>query len=126
VKVADESVVKDQERELKKMFPDANYRQIMAFVRTGKAKKATLPGETNDKERDLMKNIEELCPYKEVDKKRVKDILKDDDQIEVFDFERDGIQGLNEEEFDKLVQERHIRADMDKEKQKTQTQIQQL
>jgi len=29
----------------------------MAFVRTGKAKKATLPGETNEKERELMKNI---------------------------------------------------------------------
>ena len=32
------------------MFPDANYKQIMAFVRTGKAKKALVAGEVNPRE----------------------------------------------------------------------------
>ena len=32
------------------MFPDANIRQIMSFVRAGRAKKTAQPGEVNPRE----------------------------------------------------------------------------
>lgn len=35
-RLSDDSSIREQEKELRKMFPDANYKQIMAFVRTGK------------------------------------------------------------------------------------------
>jgi len=37
--LSDDTMIKDQERELKKMFPDVNFKQILSFVRQGKAKK---------------------------------------------------------------------------------------
>jgi len=35
------------------MFPDANLRQILGFVRAGKTKKAPQPGEVNQLEQEL-------------------------------------------------------------------------
>jgi len=35
------------------MFPDANLRQILGFVRAGKTKKAPLAGEVNPLEQEL-------------------------------------------------------------------------
>lgn len=51
-KLADESSVREQEKELRKIFTDAqNIKPIMAFVRTGKTRKATIPGnEPNPRE----------------------------------------------------------------------------
>jgi hypothetical protein len=34
---------------------------------------------------------------------RVKETLKEEEERETFDFERDNIAGLNEDEFDRLV-----------------------
>jgi len=33
----------------------------------------------------------------------VKEILKEEEERETYDFEKDNIAGLNEEEFDKMV-----------------------
>ena len=54
VRVADDQIIKDQERELRKMFPDANIKQTMAFVRQGKAKKAALPGEVDPRKAQML------------------------------------------------------------------------
>lgn len=54
----------------------------MAFVRTGKAKKATLPGEVNPREQELSTGIVDLDPFNAVDKSRVKEILKEEDDRE--------------------------------------------
>jgi hypothetical protein len=105
------------------MFPDANYKQIMAFVRTGKAKKATLPGEVNPREQELSSGIVDLDPFNGVDKARVKEILKEEDDREQYDYERDNVAGLSEDDFRRLVSERASRAEMDKDKDKLQQQI---
>ena len=49
--LSDDTMIKDQERELKKMFPDVNFKGIINFVRQGKAKKLTIPGEENPREK---------------------------------------------------------------------------
>jgi len=49
-RLSDDSSIKEQEKELRKMFPDANAKQILNFVKVGKTKKPTLPGETNPRE----------------------------------------------------------------------------
>ena len=54
-----------------------------------------------------MANIVELDPYSGVDKTRVKDILKEEDEKEEYNYERDNqINNLTEEDFLRLVQER--------------------
>jgi len=57
---------------------------------------------------------------------RVKEILKEKDDREQYDYERDNVAGLSEEDFERLVQERYSRAEMDKDKEKIQNQITQL
>jgi len=52
-KLADDAIIRDQEKELRKMFPDANLRQILGFVRAGKTKKAPQQGEVNQLEQEL-------------------------------------------------------------------------
>lgn len=79
-KVANDDSIKEQDRELKKLFPD-NQKQILAFVRTGKTKKATIPGqEVNPLEEKLSKGIVDLDPFSGVDKARVKEILKQEEE----------------------------------------------
>ena len=95
----------------------------MAFVRTGKAKKAPLPNETNPREVELSRGIVELDPFAVVDKARVKEILKEEDDREHYDYDRDNVAGLGEDDFERLVQERQSRAEMDKDKEKLQNQI---
>ena len=104
------------------MFPDGNARQILNFVKTGKAKKPAPPGEISHKERELLKNVVDLDPFSAIDKLRIKEVLKEDDDEEVYDFEKDNI-GLSREDFERLVAERHSRADMEKDKQKLQNRI---
>lgn len=115
--LSDDTMIKDQERELKKMFPDVNFKQILSFVRQGKAKKATIPGEENPREKQLMAGIIELDPFSGVDKQRVKDFLKEEDEKEEYNYERDNqINNLTEDDFGRLIQERYTRAEMDKDK----------
>jgi len=77
----------------------------MAFVRTGKAKKAALPGE-NPREEELSRNIIDLDPFNQTDKNRVKEILKDEDDREHYDYDKDNVAGLGEDDFRRLVSER--------------------
>lgn len=100
------------------MFPDANYKQIMAFVRTGKAKKAPVPGERNPREEELSVNIVGLDPFSQIDRNRVKEIIKEEDDREQYDYEKDNVAGLGEDDFRRLVSERASRAEMDKDKDK--------
>lgn len=125
VKFQEDAMTREQDKELRKMFPDGNARQILNFVKTGKAKKHAPPGELNPKERELLKNVVDLDPFSGLDKKRIKEIIKEDDEEEVYDFEKDNI-GLSREDFERLVAERHSRADMEKDKQKLQNRINQL
>lgn len=102
--LSDDTMIKDQERELKKMFPDVNFKGIINFVRQGKAKKLTIPGEENPREKQLMAAIVMLDPFSAVDTGRIKEVLKAEDEKEEYDFERDNqINGLNEDDFGRLV-----------------------
>lgn len=100
-KLGDDQMIRDQEKELRKMFPPD--KQIMSFVRNGKGKKTVLPGETNPREQELTANIVELDPFSGVDKNKVKEILKEEEEKEVYDYEKDNVAGLTEEDFDRLV-----------------------
>ena len=122
---ADDSSIREQEKELRRMFPEAN-RQIQAFVKNGKGKRQAMPGEVNQREQELSRGIVELDPFTGVDRNRVKQILKDDDEREQFDFEKDNVTGLSEEDFERLVQERYSRVEMNKDKEKLENQIKQL
>lgn len=102
--LSDDTMIKDQERELKKMFPDVNFKGIINFVRQGKAKKLTIPGEENPREKQLMAAIVMLDPFSAVDTGRIKEVLKAEDEKEEYDFERDNqINGLTEDDFGRLV-----------------------
>ena len=48
-------------------------------------------------------------PFAAFDKEKVKTAIKEDDEKEVYSYERDNVGGLSEEDFEKLVQERYIR-----------------
>ena len=47
--------------------------------------------------------------------------MKEEDEKEVYSFEKDNIGGLSEEDFEKLVEERQLRIKFEKEKQKCAT-----
>ena len=51
-----------------------------------------------------------------MDKERIKAILKEEEEKEVYNYEKDNIAGLGEEDFDKLVQERYNRIEMEKDR----------
>lgn len=65
----------------------------------------------------------DLDPFSAVDIARVKEIVKEKDDREQYDFEKDNVAGLTEDDFERLVQERYSRAEMDKDKEKIQNQI---
>ena len=54
-----------------------------------------VPGEVNPRERELSAHINEIDPFSSVDKERVKQILKDEDELEVYDYEKDNVADLN-------------------------------
>ena len=107
------------------MFPDVNIKSIMSFVRQGRSKKNQI-NEPSQREQELMSRIVELDPFSQIDRDRVKGILKEEEEKEVYAYERDNIAGLSEEDFDRLVQERYNRIEMEKDRNKLQTQIQKL
>jgi len=119
---ADDSSIREQEKELRRLFPENN-RQIQAFVKNGKGKKAYNPNEINPKEQALCQNIVELDPFSTVDRNRVKKIIQDEEEKEIFDFEKDNINPLTEGAFERLVQERYSRVEMNKDKEKLENQI---
>ena len=72
-------MTREQDKELRKMFPDGNARQILNFVKTGKAKKTGPPGEISAKERELLKHVVDLDPFSGIDKKRINEVIKKDE-----------------------------------------------
>ena len=52
--------------------------------------------------------------------------MKEEEELEQYDFEKDNVAGLEEDQFERLVQERHNRAEMEKGKSKLQSEIEQL
>ena len=122
----DDSSVREQEKELRRMFPDANARQIQTFVKNGKGKRQPLPGEVNPREQELSRGIVDLDPFSGLDKERVKKIIAEEEEKEIFDFEKDNVAGLTYEEFERLILERYSRVDMNKDKDKLENQIKQL
>lgn len=65
-----------------------------------------------------MNKIIDLDPFSQIDKEQIKVLLKEDEEKEVYNFDRDNIAGLGEEDFDRLVQERYNRIEMEKDRQK--------
>eukprot|EP00347_Sterkiella_histriomuscorum_P023011 403336298 len=119
--------IQEQEKELKRMFPDVNIKQILNFVRQGRSKKPGVgQGEPSSREQELLSKVVDLDPFSAIDKEKVKQVLKDEEEKETYVFEKDNVAGLNEEDFDKLVQERYNRIEMEKDKNRLSTQIQQL
>lgn len=65
-----------------------------------------------------MSKVVELDPFSAIDKDKIKIVLKEEDEKEVYLFEKDNVAGLSEEDFDKLVQERYNRIEMEKDRTK--------
>lgn len=74
----------------------------------------------NPREAELSQNIVDLDPFSQIDRNRVKEILKEEDDREQYDYEKDNVAGLGEDDFRRLVSERASRAEMDKDKEKLQ------
>ena len=66
----------------------------------------------------MRSRVVQADPFSAFDRERVKTILKEEDEKEQYSFEKDNIGNLNEEDFEKLVSERHLRIQFEKEKQK--------
>ena len=110
---------------MKKMFQDVNVniKQILNFVRQGRSKKAVVAGEPSQREQELMSKIVPLDPFLTIDKDKVKATLKEEEDKEAYSYEKDNISGLSEEDFEKLVQERYNRIEMEKDRTKLNNQI---
>jgi hypothetical protein len=61
-----------------------------------------------------MGKVVDTDPFSKIDKERIKVSLKEEDEKEVYNYERDNVAGLGEEDFAKLVEERQIRIEMEK------------
>jgi hypothetical protein len=62
----------------------------------------------------MMGKVVDTDPFSKIDKERIKVNLKEEDEKEVYNYERDNVAGLGEEDFAKLVEERQIRIEMEK------------
>jgi hypothetical protein len=119
-KYGDDQSIREQEKELKRLFPDVGWRQILNFVKNGKGKKEAKAIDAA-KEREACKDIVELDPFKDIDRDHFVAQIKEDDDREVFDFEKDNVAGLDENQFDELTRQRYLRVDMNKDKEKVET-----
>jgi len=50
-----------------------------------------------------MSRVVELDPFASIDKEKIKLLLKEEEEKEIYVFEKDNVAGLNEEDFDRLV-----------------------
>jgi hypothetical protein len=74
------------------MFPDVNIKQILNFVRQGKSKKTNVPqGEPSQREQELMARVVELDPFSSIDKEKIKGLLKEEDEKETYNYEKDNV-----------------------------------
>jgi hypothetical protein len=63
----------------------------------------------------LLTNVVELDPFSGIDRGRIKDILKEEDEREHY-TKADKLGDLADDDWEKLVNQRQIRALMDKDK----------
>mmetsp|Transcript_23312 Transcript_23312/g.22930 ORF Transcript_23312/g.22930 Transcript_23312/m.22930 type:complete len:325 (-) Transcript_23312:756-1730(-) len=118
---------KDQEAMLKQRFQNVNNKLILGFVKSGgRSKKLQGGGEISQKEQELLSKVVELDPFSSVDKDMIKQSLKEEEDIETYSYEKDNLGGLSEPDFDLLVQERHVRIKIEKDRVSFATEIQQL
>lgn len=127
-RVESNRMIQDQEKDIRRKFNDApNKNQLINFVRQGRAKKAAVPtGEPSAREAELMARIIPADPYAAFDREKVKALIKEEDEKEVYSFEKDNIAGLSEEDFEELVRDRQIRVQYEKEKQRCATLLQKI
>lgn len=64
-----------------------------------------------------------LDPFSKADKSRIKEIVKEEEEKEYYDFEKDNFAGMTKEDFDKLIYEREVRIEMNKRKESLEKQI---
>jgi hypothetical protein len=104
---------------LKRDFAEyaSQIKAIMAFVRQGKAKRPGQSEEVKAREAELSQDIVDLDPFSKADKLRVKELLKEEEEREHYDYEKDRIGDMGEADFEKLQQERATRVEMDKAKE---------
>jgi hypothetical protein len=99
--------IQEQDKEIRRMFNDVpNKNQLLNFVRQGRAKKpaVAIPGaEVSQREAELMAAVVVADPFSAFDREKVKGTLKEEEEKEVYSYEKDNIGGLSEEDFDKLV-----------------------
>lgn len=120
-RVESNRAIQEQDKEIRRMFNDVpNKNQLLNFVRQGRAKKPAMPigSEPTQREVELMSRVVGADPFSAFDKEKVKQQLKEEDEKEVYSFEKDNIGGLGEEDFEKLIQERMLRISFEKEKLK--------
>ena len=80
----------------------------MNFVRQGgkaakKAPGAVIGGEPTPREQELYSRVVGADPFSPYDKERVKQLLKEEEEKEVYSYEKDRIGDISEDDFDKLV-----------------------
>ena len=63
-----------------------------------------------------MARVVELDPFAQIDRERVRALLKEEEERETYLFEKDNVAGLSEEDFDRLVHERYNRVEMEKDR----------
>jgi hypothetical protein len=71
-------------------------------VKNGKGKKETKAMDAA-REKEACKDIIELDPFAGIDRNHFVSQLKDDDEREMFDIEKDNVAGLDEGQFDELI-----------------------
>jgi|LauGreDrversion4_2_1035121.scaffolds.fasta_scaffold17743_4 hypothetical protein len=109
-RVESNRAIQEQDKEIRRMFNDVpNKNQLLNFVRQGGKKKPAVGGEQSPREQELLAKVVASDPFAAFDKEKVKTAIKEDDEKEVYSYERDNVGGLSEEDFEKLVQERYIR-----------------
>lgn len=96
---------------------------MINFVKNGKPKKSALTEELTTKKEALLKEVNEFDPYNVVEKDKINKQIQDEDEVENFDFEKDNIGTLSQEEFEKLCLERETRVQMNIDKDKNENQI---
>lgn len=78
------------------MFGDqSNFKAIQAFVKTGKQKKVLGANDVNPREVELSKDIIALDPFSTIDRQKIKDLLKEEDELEIYDYEKDNVADLD-------------------------------
>ena len=111
-------------------FPHQVKTKITTFIKTGKMDRRHPIGgaqvQQSPLEQELMEAVNELDPLSQIDKVRVKKIVDEEEAKENYSYEKDNTFNTTEDEFEKIVQERHLRIEMEKVKNKMKAKIKTL